>query len=383
MPAAYLSDFRAVPMRYSSPQDESLRWLAAAHAEAQSAAAVPAGDARESRLVFEAELSRYGGKPGQIERRGHELPDFLSQDWDGHRVYRLRQSPRGLGLAERMDFFAEAAERLVAQALPPETSAPAHLIHVSCTGYLSPSAAQTLAARRGWPTTVTHCYGMGCAGAFPAARMAAAFVNALPGGDGAAQRADVVHTELCSLHLDPSDHAPEQLVAQGLFADGCVKYSAAATRPAAPSLELLALKEVLLPGCEDAMTWRPGPAAMRMTLSKAMPVLVRRRLKPFMDELLAAAGAGPDALAGCAFAVHPGGPRIVDAACEALGLSEDQVAWSRAVLREHGNMSSATIPYVWRAILEDPAVHDGTLVPSVAFGPGLTLSGAVFRKLGA
>jgi predicted naringenin-chalcone synthase len=382
MRSAYFSDFRAVPARHSSPQEDSLRWLAAAHAEAQAAAAVPAGDARESRLVFEAQLSRYGGRPGQIARRGHELPDFLSQDWDGHRVFRLRQSPRGLGLAERTDFYAEAAERLVAAALPPETAAPAHLIHVTCTGYVSPSAAQTLAARRGWPTTVTHCYGMGCAGAFPAARMAAAFASSLPGFAGAAQRADVVHTELCSLHLDPSDHAPDQLVAQGLFADGCVKYSVFPERPAAPALELLGLREVLLPGCEDAMTWRPGPAAMRMTLSKAMPVLVLRRLKPFIEDLLAAAGAGLDALAGCAFAVHPGGPRIVDAAREALGLSEEQVAWSRAVLREHGNMSSATIPYVWRAILEDPAVPSGTLVPSVAFGPGLTVSGAVFRKLG-
>lgn len=375
--AAFLSDFRSVAPRHLSPQEQTLSWLAAAHAQAEAGA--PSGSPRRGE-GFETLVRRYACRPEQVASRGHELADFLGTDWDAHRIYRLHESPGGAGLADRTEVFAEAALRLMAEALPDGRPAPEHLIHVTCTGYTAPSAAQLLVARRAWPTTVTHAYHMGCAAAFPAVRMAAAFAAPRGAGRERPTRVEVVHTELCSLHLDPSDHSPEQLVAQGLFADGCIAYSTSARKPEGPSLELLALRETLVPGTEDAMSWRPGARAMRMTLSKEMPALVRRHLRPFVEGLLEECGAGPDALARCVFAVHPGGPRIIDAAREILGLSEAQVAWSRAVLRERGNMSSATIPHVWKAVLEDPAVPAGALVPSVAFGPGLTVGGAVFRK---
>lgn len=79
------------------------------------------------------------------------------------------------------------------------------------------------------------------------------------------------------------------------------------------------------------------------------------------------------------FAVHPGGPRVIDAVKEALGLSEEQVGFSRDVLRRHGNMSSATLPHVWAGMLEELPV--GTPVVSLAFGPGLTLAGSYMRRV--
>ena len=80
------------------------------------------------------------------------------------------------------------------------------------------------------------------------------------------------------------------------------------------------------------------------------------------------------------FAIHPGGPRIIDEIAEHLGLRPDQVQASNAILRDCGNMSSATLPHVWQAILADEAVPSGTLIVSLAFGPGLTISGALLRK---
>jgi predicted naringenin-chalcone synthase len=359
-----LSDFRSIRPKHEIAQADSLAWLAAAHAMADG----------KNVEKYEALFSRYGCGPDRVASRSHELGDFAGLDWEKNRIFRLHEQPKGAGFSARTDFFAEAAERFFDEAYSADEAPPAHLIHVTCTGYVSPSAAQLLVARRGWPTTVTHAYHMGCAGAFPAVRMAAAF--APPRG-----RVDVVHTELCSLHLDPSDHSPEQLVAQGLFADGCIRYSASQQKPQRPSLELVAWRETIVPDTEDAMTWRPGETAMRMTLAKRMPALVRDHIRPFVERLFADAGLDMAGIGeGAVFAVHPGGPRIIDSARDALGLNESQLVWSRRVLLENGNMSSATIPHVWKLVAEDENVPVGTVVPSVAFGPGLTVSGALFRK---
>ena len=88
----------------------------------------------------------------------------------------------------------------------------------------------------------------------------------------------------------------------------------------------------------------------------------------------------PSAVVAALFAIHPGGPRIIDELAELLALRPRQVEASNAVLRDHGNMSSATLPHVWKAILEDAEVPAGTWVVALAFGPGLTIAGAILRK---
>jgi hypothetical protein len=199
---------------------------------------------------------------------------------------------------------------------------------------------------------------------------------------------DLVHTELCTLHLDPSQHLPEQLVVQTLFADGVVRYRVSRPgpgrpEPAQPALELLAARDEIVPDSGDAMTWMVSDFGMQMTLSRRVPDQIRAALGAFLERLGNQAGLGVARLCDQAvFAIHPGGPRIIDQLAEHLGLAPEQVRASNAILREHGNMSSATLPHVWRAILADPAVPDGTPVVALAFGPGLTIAGAVLRKRG-
>ncbi|MDR3672831.1 MAG: 3-oxoacyl-[acyl-carrier-protein] synthase III C-terminal domain-containing protein [Holophaga sp.] len=104
-------------------------------------------------------------------------------------------------------------------------------------------------------------------------------------------------------------------------------------------------------------------------------------LGAFLERMGAGVGLGADHLARRAlFAIHPGGPRIIDEIAELLGLGPEQVRASNAILRNHGNMSSATLPHVWKAMLEDAAVEPGRLIVALAFGPGLTISGAILRK---
>ena len=135
-----------------------------------------------------------------------------------------------------------------------------------------PSCAQLIAAQKSPSTTVTHSYHMGCYGAFPALRMASGFLNS-PHLYQEEPEADIVHTELCTLHMTPSDPSLEQMVIQSLFADGVIAYRAG-RKPESNSLELLALGEFLIPHSEKAMEWIVADQGMAMTLSKDVPKII-------------------------------------------------------------------------------------------------------------
>jgi predicted naringenin-chalcone synthase len=119
---------------------------------------------------------------------------------------------------------------------------------------------------------------------------------------------------------------------------------------------------------------------MQMTLSREIPDRIASALRGFVAELYRRGGYNLDAIKHTAFAVHPGGPKIIDRVRDVLELSDAQVATSRDVLREYGNMSSATLPHVWMRLIADPRVPAGTLVVSLAFGPGLTVCGSLLEK---
>ena len=120
----------------------------------------------------------------------------------------------------------------------------------------------------------------------------------------------------------------------------------------------------------DLMTWDVTDLGFRMGLSPRVPGVLSKHVGEVVDELLAGAGLRVEDVAG--WAVHPGGPRIIDVVRDELGLAEEQVAASRHVLSEHGNCSSATVLLV----LQEMADVEGPVV-AMAFGPGLTLYAAL------
>lgn len=385
--AAYLGDFRSLRPAHAAAHEESVAWLSRAHARAEAALRRAGGeggfDEEAFRRSMERHLRRFGCGPDSLARRGHDLPDFLHFDWDRMRIFDLDRRPSGAGMEERMRAYAEIADRRARDFYPDGEAPPDEIVHVTCTGYDAPSAAQKLVAERGWHgrVRVTHAYHMGCYASMPAVRMAAGYLalEALRGGRG--RRIDIVHAEACTLHLDPARHEPEQLVVQSLFADGHIRYSATAEPGPGPSLAFLGGHEALVPGSLQAMGWTLADRGMRMTLAREVPELIAGALKGFLRELFAAAGVDPaEALGPGLFAVHPGGPRIIDQVAALLELAPRQIAASRGVLRDCGNMSSATLPHIWARIAADPEVAAGTPVTSLAFGPGLTVYGAVLRK---
>jgi predicted naringenin-chalcone synthase len=381
-----VTGFRNARPTHSAAQIDAIEWLADAHTAAERRlSADPAGfDGTTFRARLRKLLLRYGCSPDKIETRGHELDAGSRIGPEDAPIYDCAEHPDGAGSHARTVAYARIADSAIERLYEGEESAPRDLLHVTCTGYTSPSAAQRLVARRGWGgrTRVTHAYHMGCYASLPALRVASGLLAAA--GD-AGPRVDVVHTEVCTLHLHPADHSPEQLVVQSLFADGHIRYSVTREGGAAPvageSLAVLALREEIVPESADAMAWYVSDRGMKMVLARDVPQRVAHVVREFVAAMFAEAGADFGAhRATATFAIHPGGPKVIDVLQQALELSDAQVAASRDVLRRHGNMSSATLPHIWMNLIAAGAPQDGSPLVSLAFGPGLTLSGALMVR---
>ena len=380
-----LTNFSVRRPQYELPQQQALHWLTELHAAAE---ATLKGLSEQEQATFAARFAKLVERcacgPDKIAKRGHVTADLGTAQLE---LYDVRCFPRGQGSAARSRVFEEVVNGYFEQEFAGEQHAPSELIHVTCTGYVSPSGAQRVVANKGWGalTHVTHAYHMGCYAALPAILMAAgqlAVPATLRSANGE-RRVDIVHTELCTLHLDPSDHSAEQCVVQSLFGDGFVRYALREAREtdAEHGLELLAVSEQILPDSAECMAWAVGDFGMHMTLTRDVPDRIAGALRPFVTELFAKAGRSvAEALRHAVVAVHPGGPKIIDRVREVLELEPTQVQASRDVLFEYGNMSSATLPHVWQRVLADDAVRPGTLVLSLAFGPGLSVCGGLFRK---
>lgn len=371
-----LTHFSRIRPRNELDQEYILDWIARMHAHA---AVVESGVAFEE---FYSEIKQKIDKIGlgkeRIEKRGTLIDDLLLENLDDAEVYPIRKSPKGKGFAERSAFFDREAFAIFQQFYPEGRSLPSHLIHVTCTGYVSPSPAQKLISLRdaGRTTTVTHAYHMGCYGAFPAIRIASGFLS-LP---SPSPKTDIVHTELCSLHMHPLRHSNEQLLVQSLFGDGFIKYSVLPNCDA-PHLRVQALLEETIADSSHSMTWRCEDEGLGMTLTKDVPLLISRALEGYLERLCSQIGWSVEMAKNEAlFAVHPGGPKILQHVEGMLRLSPWQMQHSKDVLRSFGNMSSATLPHIWENILLDPAVPRGTKIISLAFGPGLCISGGLFAK---
>ncbi len=254
-----------------------------------------------------------------------------------------------------------------------------HLVTASCTGFESPGIDAHLIATLGLAPTVSRLNVgfMGCHALVNALAAARHAVIAEPRAT-----ALVVATEVSSAHFHHSARL-DQLVANTLFADGsaaivveggCVGNAAdtgggGGSRGAgcgADPLAIVATHSIRFAASADDMAWRIGDHGFEMTLGASVPGRLEREVGGWVRGALAPHGRTVAEIGG--WAIHPGGPRVLDAVAASLGLDQTAVAASRAVLRDHGNMSSATLGF----ILERLAAA-GTPLPwvALAFGPGL------------
>jgi predicted naringenin-chalcone synthase len=246
-----------------------------------------------------------------------------------------------------------------------------HLITVSCTGFHSPGVDFELIKVLGLPSTIqrTHVGFMGCHGALNGLRVARAFA----GADRDA-RILLCATELCTLHYYYGWN-PQKMIVNAIFGDGAAALVGGAVPATKSTWQVLASASHVFPGTTDAMSWSIGDHGFAMTLSKQVPSLIAENLGRWITSWLAEYGLDPNVIAS--WAIHPSGPRILDATEQALNLKREATEHSRAVFSEHGNMSSPTVLFVLDRLHRSNA--PGPCV-ALAFGPGLTVEAALLGR---
>jgi predicted naringenin-chalcone synthase len=205
----------------------------------------------------------------------------------------------------------------------------------------------------------------------------------------------VVCVELCSLHLQYLDR-PDQIVANALFGDGAAAAVVACDgsvtgrndrrASGGPRVGLLSSTSMLVPGTAESMGWTIGDHGFEMSLAASVPAIIREHLSGLLSGWLETHGTSLEkARSDAGWAVHPGGPRVLEAVGEALGLQRSSLDASRGVLRDHGNMSSPTVLFILDRLTGGEGARPRNELPPIVmlgFGPGLTVEGLMLRPMG-
>lgn len=252
-----------------------------------------------------------------------------------------------------------------------------HLIFASCTGFTNPGPDYHIIRELGLNENVErYTVGfMGCYAAFPALRMAAQFCEA--NRDAVVM---VMCLELCTLHLQVGEKT-ESIVANALFADGAAAAIMSARKPDGdrPYYRVQGFHSALVPSGEADMAWDIGDHGFNMVLSAYVPGLIGSNIREMLSGVLAKR----DLKLGDIdeWAVHPGGRAILEQVEQHLELPPEALEISRNVLRDYGNMSSPTIMFVLKGMLEETETNRATTC-AIAFGPGLTVETALLERCG-
>lgn len=273
---------------------------------------------------------------------------------------------------EARDLFGGVAKAVIDQAEGIERSDITHVITVSCTGFYAPGPDFYIVKDLGLRpnTRRTHVGFMGCYAGFPALRLA----RSISVEDPEAVIL-VVSVELCTLHMQPTENI-DKIIATSVFADGAGAALISAREPATgrSAFRLDAFETTISPGSEDDMAWKIGDHGFDMVLSTYVPRIIGANVLDVVHSMLASSGYSIENINH--WAIHPGGKAILDKVSEGLQLEDDALDVPRSVLRQYGNMSSATIFFVLKEFQQRGMnVDDSTF--ALAFGPGLTIESAL------
>lgn len=339
--------------------------------------AVPANDIHRKFIDFAPSLLKDDRSRGlfrrmaercQIDHRYSSLkphPEPAQLDADGfYRRNRFPDTERRMQVYQR-DAFPLARQALDGLKLADMKDEITHLIITTCTGFYAPGIDIEVIGHYGLKSSVerTIVGFMGCYAGMNALKLARHIVRSEPGA-----RVLILNLELCTLHLKETGSL-EQMLSFLIFGDGC---SASIVSADPAGIELQSFHSAVLPGSGNQITWSIGGSGFDMRLSGEVPRTIAAGLPDCLPDVLA--GGRTDHFRH--WAVHPGGRTILDAVREGAGIEEDTLRASREVLRRFGNMSSATIMFVLKKIMEQGKGRGC----GMAFGPGLTVESMLFQQ---
>ncbi len=319
-------------------------------------------------------------KKSGIQKRYSVLPDFQKTS-----TKTLFTEQNGSPfLEERMTIYRKKApllaEEAIKKALPESIGIQdiTHLITVSCTGMYAPGLDIDLLRSMGFRGDIqrTSVNFMGCYAALHGLKMADAIARSTPDAIVA-----VVCVELCTLHFQQNQE-DDNIIANLLFADGAAAAFVLSKKVAAEKeltgLEIIKFySKVNLSGGKD-MAWHLSSKGFLMTLSSYIPELIKEGLPDMVKNLLTHIEYELSEINH--WAIHPGGRKILETIENVLQLNPDKLAISYETLRDYGNMSSPTILFVLKEIMERSS-KNGEHTMGAAFGPGLTMETILLKDL--
>ncbi|MDX1586340.1 MAG: type III polyketide synthase [Balneolaceae bacterium] len=334
------------------------------------------GSKRSTKSIIHRIYSNSG-----IQKRHTVINDFRK---NGHDPFFFREdgsldtpstgSRNELYTTHAKEMFVSLARKLLTENCSSQKGDITHVITVSCTGFFAPEPAFEIVKHLGLdPSTKRFHLGfMGCFAAFPALKMAKSFCESDPNA-----RVMVICLELCTLHLQDSEET-DNLISASVFADGASGVIVGSRKPEQEGFRIDQLAGSVAKDSEDDMAWTIGDTGFDMVLSTYVPEIIKSNLRSAVMPLFDNFEKSLDDIDY--WAIHPGGRAILDKIEDNFGLREGQLHASRSILNTYGNMSSATIFFVLKHLLEKQSARDETTL-AMAFGPGLTIESGLLTKV--
>jgi predicted naringenin-chalcone synthase len=268
----------------------------------------------------------------------------------------------------------EAIRRCLGSKTSPEEIT--HLITVSCTGMSAPGLDLQLVELLGLPATVfrTSVNFMGCYAAVHALKLAEALCRAEKGA-----QVLIVCTELCTLHFQ-RDPTMNNMLSSLLFSDGSAAALVTGDDHPEAGLHIDSFySEIVAKGKRD-MTWELSSSGFQMGLSTYVPELLEEDFAGLVDRALAKQNISREDITH--WCVHPGGKKILESIYKSLHFTNGRLDTSYKILKEYGNMSSATILFVLQELMSSIDYRRRGTIFGAAFGPGLTMESFIVSTPG-
>jgi alkylresorcinol/alkylpyrone synthase len=239
------------------------------------------------------------------------------------------------------------------------------MFFVSVTGVASPSIDARLVNKMGLPLNMKRIpiFGLGCVGGAAGIARAADYVRAFPD-----QIAVLLSVELCSLTLQRDDISIANQISAALFADGAGAVVIAGDNVASDGPRIIDTRSSFYPDTEKVMGWDISEQGFSIVLSPEVPEVIRKNLGGDTDAFLSAHSLTREDI-GC-WVLHTGGPKVLRATEEALGIPETSIAASWDTLRRTGNLSSTSVLLVLEEVMNRRRPAPGTWSILAAMGPG-------------
>ncbi len=336
--------------------------------------------------------NRMGGKPSigrliesasvhsGIENRYVVIPD--AENESRNRFYSKNGNYVSPGTSLRMKEYEKwsviLAKEAVSEVLKKNKFEPYRinrLITISCTGFYAPGLDYEIIKEFNIPQCVkrTNIGFMGCAASLIG-------LNSVAEAESFSDQIEVntllISLELCSIHLQ-SEPSRDNILANMIFADGCAAALFSNSKKYKEKLDIVSTHSYLFENSAEYMGWNIGNYGFEMLLSPELPKIILNEAVPKLKEILNSQGLTSKEINH--WALHPGGRAILDALQNGLELSEEKMNPSRTILKNFGNMSSASILFVLKEIVTSGRVRGGDNICAIAFGPGLTMEVAILK----